>query len=268
MEREIGTIMIREQDAVLKAKAAFEAVNLIVHRLKEHVRNYEFRDTREEILFFKEIKPQFYHQLIYYGELTVIESNRPPGDRKKVIRYLRKVIEANHAFVERNHIIHSYHKLGHDAGDQVMFTRSSERTALYPDYGVDMDAMFSNRCSAVLSKLIAFEKLNDHLAREIELLKKGPKMPATADAPPRANIVWTDSKAALVELGYALLARGSLNFGKAGLNQIMQTLMAAFNAQAGNYYRTFSDLSGRKKARTPFLDSLKENLERKMDELL
>lgn len=268
IEQELNLVAIGPDREALKAKASFEIIDLALHRLKDFIKSYQFKSSEEEIKFFKEIKPQFHHLLIYYSELAFIESNKPIGDRKTLIVYLRKVIDRNSEFVERHKMLHSYYHLGHTAEDELLFLRNSVHPSLYPENSVDLDTSFSTKSSAVLSKLLAFEKLNDHMAREIEYLKRGAEVVINTPDKKKDLLVWTDSKAALVELAYALLARGSANYGKADLNQIMQTLEMAFGVQAGNYYRTFVDLSNRKKGRTPFLDSLKEGLLRKMDERL
>ncbi|SFH37811.1 RteC domain-containing protein [Pedobacter insulae] len=268
MEQELNLLAMVTGREAFKAKACFEIVEATLSKLKEFIRSYEFKDISEEVLFFKEIKPGFHHLLIYYEELAFIESNKPQGDRKVIIAYYRKAIDRNSDFMERHKILHVYHALGHTCEDDKWFLRNVNHPSFYPECDVDMDAMFSTKSSAVLSKLLGFEKLNGWLATIIEQLKSGAELLPVKPDIKGTNLLWTDSKAALVELAYALLARGSANYGKADLNQIMKALEIAFNVQAGNYYRTFTDLSNRKKGRTPFLDSLKENLERRMDERL
>jgi hypothetical protein len=63
-----------------------------------------------------------------------------------------------------------------------------------------------------------------------------------------------------------LYCRGSLNHGNADVKDIITELEYLFNVQLGNFYRTYFDMGIRKKSRTPYLDSLKETLERRMDE--
>mgnify|MGYP003582763455 CR=1 FL=1 len=268
MEQELHLVTMQQERKPAKAKASFDVVDKYISQLKEAIREYEFKDIDEEILFFKEIKPQFHHLLLYYNELAFIESGRPIGDRKLIISYLRKIIERNSEFIERHKILHLYYSLGHTCEDEKWFVRNSEQPSVYPTCTADYDPVFSTQSSTMLSMLLCFEKLNYQLAKEIDIVKAGSEAISTANGDKKTGLLWTDSKAALVELAYALLARGSANYGKADVNQIVQTLEVAFNIQTGNYYRTFTDLSNRKKGRTPFLDSLKEHLERRMDDRL
>lgn len=56
-------------------------------KLKAFISDYTFKDENEEILFFKEIKPQLFSKLIYYQNIYKIEAMRPNGsdDEKKSI---------------------------------------------------------------------------------------------------------------------------------------------------------------------------------------
>ena len=76
---------------------------------------------------------------------------------------------------------------------------------------------------------------------------------------------WTDTKSAAVELGYAIYAKGSINNGNADIKEIMSYLEVAFKVELGDYYRTYLSLKNRKKDRTVFLNSLIDNLVKKMD---
>lgn len=267
MEQQLELVALKEDRESLKARKSFEVVNQTLHQLKDFIKTYQFTSSAEEIHFFKDLKPRFHHLMIYYGEKTFIESNKPHGDRDTVVKYLRGIVKEHSKFIKRHKIIHSYYQLGRTQEDELMFLRNAVSTSIYPEYNIDLDTTFCTKSSTILSKLMAFEKINDELAGEIEHLKNGVQTLLNPEIK-KSTLVWTDSKAALVELAYALLARGSANYGKAELSQIMSTLEIAFNIQTGNYYRTYVDLSSRKKGRTPFIDSLKEHLERRMDQNL
>ncbi|MFT4073650.1 MAG: RteC domain-containing protein [Dysgonamonadaceae bacterium] len=46
-------------------------------KLKEIISNYEFPSIREEIIFFKETKPQLFCKLIYFRKMYQLELNQP-----------------------------------------------------------------------------------------------------------------------------------------------------------------------------------------------
>jgi hypothetical protein len=77
---------------------------------------------------------------------------------------------------------------------------------------------------------------------------------------------WTESKSALVELIYALHYQGAVESSKAGIKEIAACFESLFRIELGDYYRTFTDIKLRKSGRAKFLESLKDNLLKKLDE--
>ncbi|WEK21352.1 MAG: RteC domain-containing protein [Candidatus Pedobacter colombiensis] len=266
MEHALDQVTIRPEREALKARNSFEIVNDALHKLKDFIKVYEFTSIEEEIHFFKEIKPRFYHLLIYFGELTAIESRKPIGDNDTLVAYLRKIIDRNSEFIDHHQLLHSYYNLGYTEEDERFFLRSSIHQSLYPQYSVDLDTTFSTKSSAVLSKLMAFEKVNDLLGREIEYLKRGPDAPVSTPDTKKDAVVWTDSKSDLIELAYALHSRGSINSGRCQVQQIISILEIAFKVKTGNFYRTFQSMRLRKKNRTAYLDAVRESLIKRMDD--
>src|SRR5690606_38136338 len=127
----------------------------------------------------------------------------------------------------------------------------------------DLDQQFSTIGGSCFAKFMGFEKMIGYLLQKINHLENGGK---ELEAQRKHSSTWTDSKSALVELAYALYCRGSINYGKADIKQIVSELEYLFNIHLGNFYRTYLDIAIRKKSRTPYIDSLKESLERRMDE--
>ncbi len=83
---------------------------------------------------------------------------------------------------------------------------------------------------------------------------------------PVSNLKWTGSKVAAVELGYALESSRFINRGNADIKEIMLLIETCFNIDLGEYYRTYISIKQRKKDRTPFLQSLMDSLNKRMDE--
>lgn len=83
---------------------------------------------------------------------------------------------------------------------------------------------------------------------------------------PQQSLNWTGSKAALVELIYALQAQGVLDHGHADIKQISRAFSRMLNIDLGDFYHTYLELRNRKINKTKFLDSLRDGLSKKMDE--
>jgi hypothetical protein len=79
------------------------------------------------------------------------------------------------------------------------------------------------------------------------------------------NLNWRGSKTALTELIYALHAQGV--FDNTDIKVIAKTFESIFNVDLGDFYHTFMELKARKINRTKFLDSLRDALIKRMDEL-
>jgi hypothetical protein len=84
---------------------------------------------------------------------------------------------------------------------------------------------------------------------------------------PKSNLKWTAPKAAIIELLYAFHADGCFNNGNANITQIATAFESAFNIELGQFSRTFLEINARKTGRTKYLDSLKEKLLKRMDEV-
>lgn len=79
-------------------------------------------------------------------------------------------------------------------------------------------------------------------------------------------MVWTGSKIALTELLYALQTEGIFNNGSADLKIIADFFEENLGVDLGQYRRSFLEIRSRKENRTKFLDTLKQNLLKRIDD--
>ncbi len=61
---------------VLKSEKTLEICIESINKLKKLISKYNFKSQQEEILFFKEIKPQFNSKTIYYNTIYKIETKK------------------------------------------------------------------------------------------------------------------------------------------------------------------------------------------------
>ena len=264
MNEALETIRINAQDNLQIAEQSYKAVNESLRKLKGHILDNDFRNQDEEIHFFKEVKPVFLKELIYFTELFYIESNKPVASDNIVRDYYFLSLNRIRLFFERNQWLYIYHRTGRTNLDVMFYTREQQAENPLPDLWPEMDGRFSTLYSFKLSKILAFEQLKDYLQLSINRLDR----PEQVDKPssPKKQSTWTDTKAALIELAYAIHSRGSVNHGKDDVKDIITDLEILFNVQVGNFYRTYQSMRIRKKNRTLYLDTLKESLEKRMDE--
>jgi hypothetical protein len=265
MNEDLERIALTAEHQLQLAEQCYQVVQLAMQELKEYALTYTFRDKEEEINFFKEVKPLFLKELIYYAELFDIESNKPVASKKILKDYYLSSLNRVSVFFERHQWLYMYHRIGKTNFDDMFYTRDKQPNDIVTYLMPEIDNRFSTLYSFKLSKIQAFETLKDYLQRSMFLLDN-PELASMDTSAKKTKSRWTDSKNALIELAYALHARGSVNHGKGTIKQIITDLEILFNVQLGNYYRTFQNMRTRKKTRSPFLDGLQDSLGRFMDD--
>jgi hypothetical protein len=78
---------------------------------------------------------------------------------------------------------------------------------------------------------------------------------------------WTDNKADLIELVYALSAKHSVEHGNASVKSIKEGFEYIFGLDLGNIHDRLDDIASRKERRTRYLEKLLESLNKFLDDL-
>ena len=210
-----------------------------------------------EIEFFKKIRPGFEAELIYFGELYYILSTLPHR-RRDAIKVLQKQFFPLRAYQQRYQLLYEYYLLGRSDYDVELFTRKKPTVGNLMSQPLPLGDLYSVPVGKVFAKFRAYDVLHGFLEKEIGNLKN-----RQDQAVP--SIKWTATKAALVELAYALKASGAVNNGNATIRDIANHLEHTFAQDLSQFYRTFQEIRIRKNSRTTFLDRMKEKLEHWMD---
>lgn len=263
MHVELQKVVLEAENNLQLAERSFRIVESHIEKLKEFILSYQFKDKEEEIHFFKDIKPRFKKEQMYFSELFSIEEEKPQGSKKKQKQYYEQCLTAIEVYFDRNQKLYSYYRSNRKDRDEIYFLRqASWRTEqLIPIH--DLDRNFATPYSNTLSVLQAYEMLRGYLTHAMEFESREPLI---AGEKKKRNVTWTDSKAALIELVYALHSRGSVNFGNITVKQLVGDLEDFFNISLGNVYTSLLAMGIRKKGRTPYLDSLKQSLENRLDD--
>ncbi|QEC69299.1 hypothetical protein FRZ67_19040 [Panacibacter ginsenosidivorans] len=227
-------------------------------RMLDFVRAHAFEDAAQEIFFFRTMRPHTGGLLQYYNSLLRIELGRPVGSFDVLCSYYKNELDTITRFYEDNRFLVTYYRSGETFLDDKLFVRVDGSAGFFPDHAAHEEGHRS-LCDGFVTALLANERLAAWLTEA---------MTASEDKPVSQgdSIKWTDSKAALVELLYALHRRGSFNGGQASVKDIARMLENVFRVDLGNYYRAFQEIRIRKMGRTSYLDSLKTGLIQYMDE--
>ena len=241
-------------------------IDLIVKKivqLKLSVLKHHFRDTQEEINFFKNSKPNVLSKLIYYNAIYKIEAKKPYGGEKVTEEYLNNELLKIKNFFDNNLEFYKYYRTNSTYLDDKYFVRGKHDIKLSLDtYYFESDHSFSTSHDYKVAKIIANDLIQVYLEDQLYNMNKHllPKLSSTI------SVNWTASKTAMIEMLYALHYQGVFNNGNADIKLIAKTFEDAFNIELGDFYHTFMELKARKINRTKFLDSLCEALIKKMDE--
>ena len=246
--------------------ASLRMVNLIQARfyeLRDKVVDYQFTSQEDEILFFKEQKPQVLSRLLYFNKIYCIESKFPTGSNDAAKKYLNEKLHSLEYYFNQHLDFHQYYRSGLTVYDKYYFVRGNVDPGLCTDSSrFNSDHKFSTVYDYKVAKILANEMLRIYLNRRLKMVED----PDLYGEIKRGKRNWTGQKNALIELGYALYVSGDIDHGNIDVKEIMDTLGEAFNVDLGEYYRTYIALRSRKKDQTAYLNTLIEKLKKKMDE--
>lgn len=267
MNQGLNRIVIEAANDLQKAEQSCLIVQRSLENLKEFLNAFTFPDRQGEIHFFKEIKPRFYKELIYFKELFYVDSGKPVSSQEELQRYYLEEMDRVRKFFERNHDLHIYYLTGKNTFDELYFVRGAEPMTIMPEYSPDIDPRFTTVAGFKISKIQAYEKLHRYLQHCLDKLSGAPSSFTEIEKPQRRKSLWTDSKVALIEVAYALHSKGAVNNGTADVKDIVADFEEIFNIDLGNVYAVFQqNIRIRKKSRTAYLDELKMHLEQRMDD--
>ena len=229
--------------------------------MKMYVLAHPFEDVHQEIHFFKYCKPALLGRLLYYYRVFQIECGCPPCRVLADIHY-RQELERFKVFMERYLPFHQYYRSGATYRDDYYFCR--KRDEISPEHGsfvLDEEAEFSTGYDRLAAKLIAVEMVFAYLDRRRSLLEK-----EAVCAPAAKEHHWTDTKAAAVEIIYGVHATGSVDDGNVEIAELTALFEEVFHINLGDVYHCFIAMRKRKNSRTLYLDDMKAQLLKRMDE--
>jgi len=244
--------------SIQKTETIIKLIIQSLSDLKEYVLKNGFKNTDEEIQFFKYLKPAIVSKLTYYNAVYKIETKKPYGE-KQTKNFLTKELNKLKKFFDNNIDFYKYYRSNNSFLDENFFIRGKHDIRLWLDtFYFEADHRFCTSHDYKVAKIIA----NDLIQVYIED-KLNSNYRKVFD---NSSLNWTASKTAMTELIYGLHSKGVFDNGNADIKLIAKTFESVFNIDLGDFYHTFMELKARKINRTKFLDSLCEALIKKMDE--
>ena len=264
MDEELLQLKSQPKSLLIEAETAAGVCQLALDEIRKLVIKNGFESEAGEIHFFKNVKPKILSRYIYYVQLFEIESHRYNASTKFQIKYLNQTLKQLHQYLDENIQFCQYYWGNKTNLDKFYFLRENSNYRLnINNICVIMDYKYSTARDAMAAAIIAYEQLIKHIDKEIDVLRVGSSKNGNIF---KSNANWTESTASLVELIYALHCSGAINNGNIEINELAQIFEKIFNIKLDDYYRTFLDIRSRKKSKTKFLDKLKQDLLRRIED--
>ncbi|WP_317165161.1 RteC domain-containing protein [Flavobacterium ajazii] len=236
-----------------------------INTIKKNISKSSFKTDTEEILFFKEIKPQFTSKLIYFNMIYKIEMKRPNGGNRILKKYYHNELLKLKSFFDNELEFYQYYRSGSTYLDYKYFQRGKFDIKLALDnYYFETDITFSTSHDFKVAQILANDLIQLYLENQLVMIENkdsGEK----SQRKPNIKLMWTGSKVALIELLYALHSEGVFNNGALDLKDIAEYFEHIFEVDLGQYRRAFLEIRARKSERTKFITSLNETLLKRMD---
>ncbi|MDR2275363.1 MAG: RteC domain-containing protein [Sphingobacterium sp.] len=240
-----------------------EHLNKLLYQLKEFVLETAFKDSEEEINFFKVVKPVFSGQLQHALQMQRILLDSPNWSASVRETYLHAQIEEIKHYFEIHREITSYYRSGDSNLDFLLFLRGRDSCPAWlcvPK--VDMDERFSTLGDPYFAEIMAYE----WTAQALNNLIEG-QQSSSSNEIVKSDLKWTGDTINLTELAYGIQCSGQVNGGNAGIAEIVRGLEFLFNIKVGRPYRRFSEIRQRKRlSRTQFLDNMGKALNQKLED--
>ena len=260
LDDRINELTYEQNNSLVSYENAIVLVLQKIEEVKKHIQEKGFKDAEEEILFFKQLKPQLVSKLIFFNSIYKIETKRPRGGDKIIRKYLNIELSKIKRYFDANLEFYKYYRTNSTHLDNKYFVRGKHDIKLSLDtYYFEADHNFTTSHDYKVAKIIANDLIQVYL--EDQLNNNSQKR--IWENPP---LNWTGSKTSLIELIYSLHSQGSIDNGNADIKIIAKTFENMFNIDLGDFYHSYLELKARKMNRTKFLDSLRDALIKRMDE--
>ena len=266
LDVEIDKIDLYDYDIIETSLSMVLRLQDVLTDLRNQLQTYVFSSKEEEIFFFKNQKPELLGRLLYFHKIYRIETQCPTGSNEVIRLYINKELDSLTYFFNRNLDFYQYYRSHSTIHDEHYFLRGRTDIRLCTDSAqFDKDPNFSTGYDYKVAKILANEMLRIYLNKKLQKLENESYIEKQQHSiNSKTPVRFTGKKAALIELGYALVSSGDINHGNIEIKEFMNFLSSMFNIDLGGYYDAYIAMKERKD-RTTYLRKLTDNLIKRMD---
>ena len=227
------------------------------------VRKYRFATVEEEVVYFKEIKPQLVKEYVYLISLQSFYEKHQDLEIKQSKPY-KKEIDRLLYFIRDEKDFYGYMKNRYTHNDEHYFRRLADSGASRTLYSLNADLESSCSHGLLLAKITAYEKLIGFYTRQLNRLKAPVGAEHIKVALP---LEWKANKVDAVELVYALYYSGAVDTDKCTVHELAKQFGELFQIQiTEQLYREYIDIKRRKLEPARFLVKLLNHFRNKVEE--
>ncbi|SIO53786.1 RteC domain-containing protein [Chitinophaga niabensis] len=256
--------LIEQQTDILldRYRLSAKAVSSIVLQLKDKITNYQFKNSKDEIFFFKKILPDFYSEVIYYSKSFQILTKLSICEREGQKILIREELSSITGYFKEHQELYLYYHLGDNHLDDKYFIRSNEPIQFSYTLFCILDSRFCTEYSCQISNFIAFERVKNDLEIKLALLENQPLSSTVATIP--KQLKWKGPKVGLVEFGYASKDAGYLD---ESFQDIFASFEQLFQIRIENSSRTFQEIIARKKDDPIVMEVLAQKVKQRKEKM-
>lgn len=219
LEEELSALTLEAQGTMVFYERCIELVVKKLNKLKEFVHKNGFKNSSQEILFFKVQKPSIVSKLIYYNAIYKIEAKMPYGGKQIKETYYNEQISDLKRYYDKNVELYKYYRTNSTHLDDKYFLRGEYNIKLSLDtYYFETDHSFATSHDYKLAKIIANDLIHIYIEKQLynlasagDFINQGQNM---------MSLNWTANKTDLIELIYALHTRLAINNGNIEIKTI------------------------------------------------
>ena len=167
MTAELEAVSMESKGRLQALSGALSVLRKYLRQLKDFVLKNGFRSEEDEIIFFKEVKPRFYSQMIYTLSVYTLELNKPLGTAEQHRKYLEDELLQIQRFLNQHKSHYQYYRMKATDLDQVYFVRAKASNVLLIAEMPEIDVEFSTSCDYLYAKFKAYEMLSDDILKEL-----------------------------------------------------------------------------------------------------
>lgn len=260
---DLQSIVDKERKVIIGTRKVIQLAQRTLLKMRRIVVSEGFKNTEEEIDFFKNRKQIPQIELLYQKQIQLFELRFPRGPKSYQTDLIDKYLKKCDKFF-LNHIdFGQYLEMNDTYLDEYYFTlKENEKGSISYCQNYFFDLEFNTPADMLLAQFKAYGRfvnyLKERFATDANSLNE--KTETTI------HLQWVGSKIDLIELVYAIHASKSIEKGT-GLKDVAKACERLFNIDLGNYYRKFIELRNRKMVeRTQYIDKLKSSLIDRMNQ--